>query len=286
MATTYIGVDVSKKTLNIYLPATNKAFEVTNDQQGFTTMLSTINKHYQLLSELIVVFEPTGGYEYHLREFLKINKLPFATVHPNKVRSYAKARGWLAKTDSIDSKLLHDYATCFALPVKVTYDSNSQQQLHALFKRREQLLVFKNQEVVRQDTEFNHVIILSLNQHIASLTEQLQEIEDSIKELISQAQEIKDKIDWLTSIPAVGITLASTIICEAPELGNIIFRQLTSLIGLAPFARESGSYKGRRSIFAGRGNLRRVLYMAVVAALRCNKHLRNFYDRLILISFG
>ncbi|UCM92488.1 MULTISPECIES: IS110 family transposase [unclassified Candidatus Tisiphia] len=108
MATTYIGVDVSKKTLSIYMLATNKAFEVTNDQHGFTTMLSTINKYYPVLSELIVVFEPTGGYEYNLREFLKINKLPFATVHPNKVRSYAKAKGWLAKTDNIDSKLLHE----------------------------------------------------------------------------------------------------------------------------------------------------------------------------------
>lgn len=122
--------------------------------------------------------------------------------------------------------------------MKITYDSNSQQQLHALLKRREQLLLFKNQE-------------------------------------------IKDKIDKLTSIPAVGITLASTVICEAPELGNITFRNLTALVGPAPFARESGSYKGRRSIFAGRGNLRRVLYMAAVAALRCNKRLRNLYDHLI-----
>ncbi|WP_341755047.1 transposase [Candidatus Tisiphia endosymbiont of Ptychoptera albimana] len=78
-----------------------------------------------------------------------------------------------------------------------------------------------------------------------------------------------------------GITLASTVICEALELGNITFRQLTSLVGFAPFARKSGSYKGRRSIFAGRGNLRRVLYMPAVAALRCNKRLRNFYDHLI-----
>lgn len=210
-------------------------------------MLTTINKHYQNLSEIIIVFEPTGGYEHNLREFLKINKLPFATVHPNKVRNYAKARGWLAKTDNIDSKLLHDYATCFALPVKSTYDSASQQQLHALLKRREQL----------------------------------QEIEDSIKRLISQAREIKDKIAKLTSIPAVGITLATTVICEAPELGNIPFSQLTSLVGLAPFARESGSYKGRRSIFAGRGNFRRVIYMAAVTSLRCNKRLRKFYDHLI-----
>ncbi|CAF0761381.1 unnamed protein product [Didymodactylos carnosus] len=281
MAITYIGVDVSKKTLSIYIPAINKAFEVSNDQQGFTSMLATINKHYQNLSEIIVVFEPTGGYEHNLREFLKINKLPFTTVHPNKVRQFAKARGWLAKTDNIDSRLLRDYATCFTLTVKITYDSESQQQLHALLRRREQLLVFKNQEIARQDTESNSVIILSLNQHITSLTEQLQEIEDSIKRLISYDQEIKDKIDKLTSIPAVGITLATTVICEALELGNIPFRQLTSLVELAPFARESGNYKGRRSIFAGRGNFRRVLYMAAVASLRCNKRLRNFYDRLI-----
>lgn len=226
--TTYIGVDIGKKTLSIYVPTANKAFEVSNNQQGFTKLITCLVKHYQHLSELIIAFEPTGGYERNLRGFLKINNILFTTVHPNKVRNYAKAKGWLAKTDSIDNKLLYDYATVFKLPIKNSYGTESQQQLHDLLKRREQLILFKNQEVAKLDTAYNPIIKHSLNQHILNLTAQLQQIEDSIKDLVTQDKEIKSKVDQLTSIPAVGITLATTVICEAPELGLIEFRNLTS----------------------------------------------------------
>ena len=277
---TYIGIDIGKKSLQVYLPNTEKSFNITNAESGFKKLLSTLNQHFEL-SSIIVVFEPTGGYERLLREFLKSYKINFSTVHPNKVRQYAKAKGLLAKNDNLDSKLLYDYATTFSLPVKCEYSNQVQEELHSLIKRREQLLIFKNQEISRQDTADGELLKKSLSSHLKYLDSQLEKIDLAIKEICSNDSDIKSKMDRLTSIPGVGITLATTVVCEIPEAGNIDFRQLTSLVGLAPFARDSGQYRGKRSIFAGRANLRRVLYMAAVASLRCNARLKRFYDRLL-----
>jgi|JI7StandDraft_1071085.scaffolds.fasta_scaffold66655_2 transposase len=279
---TYIGIDVGKKSMQVYLPWIDKSLDITNNEAGFTKLVNKLTKHYEQLADLIIVFEPTGGYEKPLREFLKSNQINFTTVHPNKVRNYARAKGWLAKTDKIDSKLLFDYATVFSLPIKQDYNTESQQKLHSLIKRREQLILIKNQEIARLDKAANDTFIKkSLEEVLSCLEKQLTAIENVIKELCENDVEIKSKFDRLTAIPGVGIVLATTVVCEVPEIGNIDFRKLTSLVGLAPFARDSGQYRGKRSIFAGRSNLRKVLYMAAVASLRCNHKLKSYYDRLI-----
>lgn len=177
--------------------------------------------------------------------------------------------------------MLYDYATTFSLSIKCEYSNQAQEELHSLIKRREPLLIFKNQEISRQDTADGELLKKTLSSHLKYLNSQLEKIALAIKEICSNDSEIKDKMDRLTSIPGVGITLATTVVCEVPEAGNIDFRQLTSLVGLATFARDSGQYRGRRSIFAGRANLRRVLYMVAVASLRCNTRLKHFYDRLL-----
>ncbi len=278
---TYIGIDIGKKSLEIYFPAIAKSFSVTNDESGFSKLLTCLNKNYQSLSEVIIVFEPTGGYEKCLRNFLKSYQLNFTTVHPNKVRGYAKAKGLLAKTDELDSKLLHDYANCFSLPVKSEYNTENQETLHNLIKRREQLIFFQNQEIARLDTADDPLLEKSLTDHLSYLELELEQINKTIENLCHTDPDIKSKIDRLTSIPGVGITLATNVICKIPQLGYCQFNNLTSLVGLAPFAKESGQYKGKRSIFAGKNSLRKVLYMAAVASLRCNKKLKAFYERLI-----
>jgi transposase len=187
----------------------------------------------------------------------------------------------LAKTDKIDCKLLADYASNFAIQPQVNFKSQSQEQLTSLIKRRDQLMVMENQEHCRLETEKDNVAIISIRGHINYLQQEIKVIEQRINDLCKQDIEIQSKITQLTSIPGVGKTLAITAICYAPELGNIPISKLTSLIGIAPFARESGSYKGRRSIFGGRAYLRKILYMASVASLRVNKKLKAFYDRLI-----
>lgn len=279
--TTYIGIDVGKKSLQVYLPINDKSFDVDNSQKGFKKLLSYLIKNYYELSSLIIIFEPTGGYEHSLRSFLKKTKINFTTVHPNKVRKYAGAKGLLAKNDNLDSKLLHEYATHFAPAIKEDYSSQAQEELHSLIKRREQIILFKTQEIGRLDTANNSLLKQSLASHIKYLDKQLETINSDIDNICKNNMEVKEKIDRLTSIPGVGITLASKAFCELPELGNIEFSKLTSLFGLAPFARDSGQYRGKRSIFAGRNSLRKVLYMAAVASLRCNAKLKAFYDRLI-----
>ncbi|WP_017443554.1 IS110 family transposase [Rickettsia gravesii] len=176
MIITYIGVDVDKKTLNIYIPIINTTFTVNNNEPGFSKLREYLIRHYVSLQQL--VNKSTGGYEQQLRKFLKQNSISFTTVHPNKVRNYAKAKGWLAKTDNIDSKLLHDYATVFKLPIKCQHDNENQERLGGLLKRREQLILFKTQEVGRLDTEHNQVVIQSLNDHLSSLTKQIEKIDN------------------------------------------------------------------------------------------------------------
>jgi transposase len=279
--TSYIGIDVGKKSLHVYMPVIDKSFEVTNNTAGFNKLISYLIKHYQTLSSIIIVFEPTGGYERVFRELLKANKVHFTTVHPNKVRAYAKAKGLLAKTDKIDSKLIADYATAFSLPVKRDYNTASRQHLHALIQRREQLIVIKNQESNRLEVAYDQFIITAIKKHITYLDKQLELTEIAIKELCRNDLELRDKLKALTSIPGVGMVLATKAITTVPELGQIDSNKLTALTGLAPYARDSGCYKGKRSIFAGKSNLRKVLYMAAVASLRCNQKLKSFYDRLI-----
>ena len=164
---------------------------------------------------------------------------------------------------------------------KQNYKSTAEEKLISLTKRREQLILMKNQEISRLETEQDNYIKKSINQHLAYLEGNIKSANAHIEVLCKDDKEIKDKMDRLMSIPAVGTVLATSVICQAPELGNIAFTKLTSLIGLAPFARDSGKFKGRRSIFAGRCYLRKILYMAAVASLRHNPKLKSFYNHLI-----
>jgi len=277
----YIGIDVGKRSLQIYLADKGNSFAVDNTIVGLKKFISNIRKHYKSFSTLIVAFEPTGGYELQLKQFLGQQKISFAVVHPTKVRNFAKAKGWLAKTDKIDSKLICSYAASFNMKPHSDYTTDAQRELHSLIKRREQLLLFKNQEAARADKQIPRYIEESIKKHIQYLDEQLKDINLAIEKLCHSNIEIQDKINKLTSIPGVGKVLAIAAICELPELGNIEFRKLTSLEGLAPFARSSGQYNGKRKIFSGRANIRKVLYMAAVASLRCNDKLKKFYDKLI-----
>ena len=278
--TSYIGIDIGKISLKVYSPIQDQSFDIDNDKEGFDKLISYITQHYDL-SSVVIIFEPTGGYEVPLKTFLQQKKILFSIVHPNKVRKYAGAKGLLAKNDKLDSKLLYEYAVHFAPDIKKDYSSKAQQQLHHLIKRREQIISFKNKEIARLDTAHESFMIDSLKSHIAYLDKELELINCKIKDICQSDTETKDYVDRLTSIPGVGITLASRAFCALPELGKIPFSKLTSLVGLAPFAKDSGQYRGKRSIFAGRNSLRKILYMAAVASLRCNEKLKLFYDNLI-----
>lgn len=276
----YIGIDIGKNFLQIYSPVDNSSFAVDNTQSGFKKIIANIFKYNQR-ADYICVFEPTGGYEKHLKSYLQKRDIAFVVVHPNKVRAFAKATGLMAKTDKIDSKLLHDFAVKFNLNPQEYSSFESEDKLRALTRRREQLIRLRNKEISRLETVTIAEIIGSIKLTIEYLNEQLASIENAIEECRKNSKLIKDKIDRLTSIPGVGQVLACAVVCDLPELGKAEFRQITSLVGIAPFARSSGKYNGRRSIFAGRNNIRRVLYMAAVASLRANSRLKAFYERLI-----
>ena len=277
----YIGIDVGKKYLQIYLADIDNSFSVDNNVRGLKKFILKLKTHYKNLSTVIVAFEPTGGYEVLLKEYLSQCKISFSIVHPTKVRNYAKAKGWLAKTDKIDSKLIYSYALSFNVEANIDYSTDGQKKLHSLIKRRQQLILFKNQEIARADKQISNDVAESIEQHLQYLEDQLKHINEPIENLCSSEKEIQEKMNKLTSIPGVGKVLATSVICEVPELGNIDFGKLTSLVGLAPFARSSGQYNGKRRIFAGRGSFRKTLYISAVASLRCNHKLKAFYNKLI-----
>lgn len=211
---TYIGVDIGKKSLQVYLPVMDKSFDITNNESGFTCLVDSLSNHYhyEQLADLIVIFEPTGGYEKSFKEFLKLKGLGFTTVHPNKVCSYAKAKGLFAKTDKIDSKLLADYATIFSLQVKQCFKEEHQQKLHELVKRREQLILFKTQEIARLDKVSDATVEHSLQEHLAYLDQELKSLTKAIADQCNNNPDTSKAIARLISIPGGGLTLATTAI--------------------------------------------------------------------------
>lgn len=271
----YLGIDVSKKTLDAYHPSL-KLKTFPNTITGFKQLAKQI-----IDQEIIWVFEPTGGYEKSLQQFCNQNAIPFHKVHPNKVRAFAKAKGLYAKTDALDAKLLHDYATVFNLSPCDKSLSPALQNVRDLLERRNQLIDLKMQETNRLETQISGIIIDSLHKHLQWLTQELQDIESQLQHLIENTQEVKETFTLLTSIPGVGKQLALTILTQLPESGKGSFKHLTALVGLAPYAKESGTSSNVRRIKGGRAVLRKILYMATVASLRVNTKIKQFYQTLI-----
>ena len=280
---TYVGIDVSKSNIDVYFGKVNKYISLCNNDNGYEQLLNELIKHYKkALSKIIVVFEPTGGYEYGLREFLQLKKIAFHCVHPTKVRNYAKGVGILAKTDKLDAKVLQMYAEKNDLKPKSDFKTKSQTTLHNLIVRRKQLIAMKLQENNRLETEGNKVIVDSVKCHFEFIENQIAIMDKEIANITKSDPDIKDKFHRLQSIPGVGPNLAVAAITELPELQdeNVTLRQITALVGLAPYARQSGKIANKRHIFAGRSQIREILFMAALSSIRANKRLKAFYDRL------
>lgn len=273
----YIGIDVGKKELDIFDGKAHS--KSTNTEQDISTLLKKIKNHYP--TETVIVFEATGGYEQLLSELLSAADIAFKRVHPNKIRHYGKAIGYLAKTDKIDAKLIWKYGSEQEVEEANHLLSEDAARLKALLGRREQLTDDKVRELNRIDKRANPVIITSIKKHINWIDDQLKDIEEQIKQQIKDNQNLKTKVDLYKSIKGIGELTASYLASYVPELGNIEHNKLASLIGVAPMACDSGKKKGKRSINAGRANVRKVLYMAALSAIRFNKDIKVFYQRLI-----
>ena len=272
----FAGIDVSKDRLDVHLRPSGEAFAVPRDGEGVAILAARLRAHPIQL----VVLEATGGFEAMVADGLTAAGFPLAVVNPRQIRDFARAVGRLAKSDPLDAAVIAHFAEAVRpeprpLPDQATRD------LDELVARRRQIVEMMTAERNRRRQATQAKTIRSIEQVLAILKAQLDDIESEIDGAIRSSPTWRTKQDLLTSVPSIGKTIARTLIAELPELGHLDRRQLAALAGLAPFNRDSGAWRGRRSIYGGRAHVRTVLFMAVLVAIRRNLPLAQTYRRLV-----
>ena len=272
----YVGIDVSKDRLDIHVLPSGEAFAVARDGkslQGLVERLKAMTLH-------LIALEATGGYETVVTAALAGAGLPLAVVNPAQVRQFAKGLGLRAKTDPIDAFAIARFAATVK-PAPRTAPSQEALILAELVARRRQLVEMASAERQRKSQARNGRVRKSIERHIALLEKELSEIDKEIGTLVRASQVWREKEDLLASVPSVGQTSARLLIAELPELGTLTRRKIASLVGLAPFARQSGTFKGKTAISGGRTKIRSTLFICALVASRHNPVLRAFYRHLL-----
>lgn len=277
----FLGIDVGKFALDVYIDALQESFCIKNNQAGLKELIKKTNSYVQDGYNIkLVVCEATGGYEKPLVNVLKLHGIPLHVAHANKVKNFARATGRFAKTDKLDAKILSDYAMVFKVKPNESSISEELSSLKDFQIRRKQLLADLSKEKNRLDKNISKGLIKSINRHIKWLEHELNMLSESIEEFIDEHIDIKERVKLITSIPGVGKTTASIILTDLPEINTISDKQLSCLAGLAPMNRDSGTKNGKRYIKGGRAIVRTSLYMATIALIRCNYLIKEFYQRL------
>ncbi len=271
----YVGIDVSKDFLDVAALPSRETHQYTNDEAGISKLVTRLKKLYPIL----VVMEPTGGLEAPVAAALSVESLNVAVVNARQVRDYARATGKLAKTDKLDALVMAEFAAVIKPPAHELRDEQSE-EIKAMVSRRRQLLEMLTAEknrlaIARKNLKPN---ILA---HIEWLKKELADIDHDLRKRIENSPIWRVKDDLLQSIPGVGKVLSVTLLAELPELGKLNRRQIAALVGVAPFNRDSGTMRGKRSIWGGRASVRTVLYMATLVSTRFNPVISSFYQRLL-----
>lgn len=255
----YIGIDVSKDKLDIFRDDKNKV--ITNTKAAISKFISSLK------DDEIIIFEASGGYERLLASLLNEAGKPFCLENPKKIRDFARACGILAKTDKIDAQVIANFGTSLTPRLASHVDI----ELIELVARRDQLVEMRVEEKNRKEKVSSVRVIPTIEANIKSLTQQIELIEDLIKEHISSDPTLKNKYDILISYVGIGCVAAQVLLAYMPELGSLDKAQIVALAGLAPINRDSGKMRGKRTIYGGRTRVRCALYMAALSASRHNK---------------
>jgi len=274
--TEYVGIDVSKETLDIVVYSTGETRSVAYDKAGMATAVDWLKK----IEPEIIAMEATGGFEVPLYVALQEAKLPVAVINPRQVRDFAKSIGILAKTDKVDARVLARYAAVVKPEVRPLPDEEAR-QLDTLVTRRLQLVQMITAEGNRLASARDKAIKRHIQEHLNWLKGELGNINKSISQMIQQSPIWQEKDKKLRSVPGVGPVLSATLIGALPELGNLNRRKIAALVGVAPLNRDSGKYRGERHVWGGRSCVRTPLYMATLTAVRYNPVLSRFFNRLI-----
>lgn len=271
---TFVGIDVAKAHLDVAVRPAGTHQRVPNTEAGITELQVAL----QAAQPELVVLEATGGYETLVATTLASSGLPVAVVNPRQVRQFARAVGQLAKTDVLDAQLLARFAEVVRPEPRPLRDAAAQ-ALAALVARRRQvveMLVAEQQRLGTQPVNLR----ARVQEHIDWLQDERAQLDKELQTQLRQSAVWRATAELLRSVPGVGPVVAATLVAELPELGRLNRKQIAALVGVAPLACESGTLRGRRIVWGGRAQVRAVLYMSTVAALRWNRVIRAFYDRL------
>ncbi len=271
----FVGVDVSKATLDICITPPGQAMHVTYDDAGVSQIVALLKETCPTL----IVLEATGGLEVHLASELAAAHLPVAIINPRQARDFAKATGRLAKTDEVDAAMLADFARAIRPQVRPLKDADTR-ALDDMVSRRRQLIAMRVQETLRLGTAASKALQKSLKKHIVWLDKQIVEVDGDLNQQLRESDVWRAKDDLLRAIPGVGTVTSLTMLAKCPELGALNRREIAALTGVAPLANDSGKHRGKRFIWGGRADVRAVLYMATISAMRCNDTIKTFADRL------
>ncbi len=271
---TFVGIDVANDRLDVALRPTGDRWAIAHDEAGIATVVSRLRARPPVL----VVMEATGGLEIPLTGALAAAGLPVVVVNPRQVRDFAKATGRLAKTDALDVAVLAQFAEAVRPALRPLPDAAAQ-ALSALLTRRRQLLEMRTAEQNRL-AHASPPVRTRIRAHLTWLERELTRTDDDLTQAVRESPLWRAKDDLLRSTPGVGPVLATTLLASLPELGTLTRKQIAALVGVAPLNRDSGTLRGRRTVWGGRAHVRAALYMSALAAIRCNPAIRDFYQRL------
>lgn len=276
----YVGIDVAKAAVDVASctlggDAAALAGRFATDATGLAALVAAC----QARPVALVVLEPTGGYEHPVVAALAAAGVPVAVVNARQVRDFAKALGRLAKTDRVDAAVLAAFGARVR-PAPRPLPEATTRELDALLTRRRQLLEMLHAERQREAQARTAAVRADVAAHVQWLRERLGAVDAELRAMVeaSPAWRVQDAL--LQTVPGVGPQLALTVLAALPELGRLDRRQIAALVGVAPLARDSGTRRGRRQVWGGRADVRRVLYMAAHVAARHNPALQRFAQRL------
>lgn len=270
----FVGIDVSKASLDIAVLPEERVWRVEREEASIAGLV----KELRTLAPRLIVLEATGGLESPLTAALATAGLPVAVVNPRQARDFAKATGRLSKTDALDAQVLARLGQTLRPPVRALKNEETQ-ELEAWLSRRRQIVEMLTMEKNRLPAAGQRVR-KDITAHIAWLTKRLKDVDGDLQSAIEASDFWRIKDDIIRSLPGAGKVLSTTLLASLPELGTLNRRQIAALVGVAPFNCDSGTMRGRRHIWGGRASVRSVLYMATIAAIRCNPVIRDFHGRL------
>lgn len=273
---TTVGIDVSKFALDVWIDTSERQIHLENSAAGIMQLL----KEFEGLHISGVIMEATSRYHSLAESMLISAGLPVAVINPRQIKNFARAMGKVAKSDPIDARVICEYGRRMKPEFRPVRDKELQ-DMALLLTRRRQLVQNRVMEITRLQEKSGAWIEKGIMEHIAWLNAQIDTLDKEIKDQLSQNAALSPKRKMLEKVKGIGPVTQAAILSQLPELGHLNRRQISALVGVCPYDRDSGQLRGKRAIWGGRSGLRATLYMAMLSAVRYNPQIKDFYTSLV-----